>query len=167
MEMIDNYKNILCITSGGLLGAFVGMSILSMFEFLFWVLQMPWRICSKANIPSLVETRVTNGNYFDIVGSGRFKTEWDFLVYEILQPIKEKFGIQLFWSQPLLHLLQFSSTFNVLADHDRHFFWDCILDPFLDFHCFARTHVAVGEQVLRETKLYDLGHIFCPKSLNS
>ena len=65
--VLNTFQNILHIISGGLLGVFVGMSILSVFEFLFWLLQVPWRICSRANMTpkqEIVETQVTHGNSF-------------------------------------------------------------------------------------------------------
>ena len=65
--VFDTFQNIFHVLSGGLLGVFVGMSILSVFEFLFWVLQVPWRICSGANMTpkqEIVETQVTHGNSF-------------------------------------------------------------------------------------------------------
>ena len=67
--VLNTFQNILHIISGGLLGVFVGMSILSVFEFLFWLLQVPWRICSRANMTTqqeIVETRVTHENTLNI-----------------------------------------------------------------------------------------------------
>ena len=98
--VLNTFQNILHIISGGLLGVFVGMSTLSVFEFLFWVLQVPWRVCSGANMTTqqeIVQTQVSHGNTLNIDDISAIVLKFTILMIESsLTPlVKKKFRILL------------------------------------------------------------------------